>query len=42
MRFPRPRSMDLATSPEFNALRREVLDLIREESLRAALERADA
>jgi NitT/TauT family transport system ATP-binding protein len=42
VRFPRPRSMDLTTSPEFNALRREVLELIREESLRAALERADA
>jgi ABC-type nitrate/sulfonate/bicarbonate transport system ATPase subunit len=42
VRIPRPRSIELTTSPEFNALRREVLDLIREESLRAALERADA
>ena len=39
VRIPRPRSIELTTSPEFNALRREVLDLIREESLRAALER---
>jgi ABC-type nitrate/sulfonate/bicarbonate transport system ATPase subunit len=42
VRFPRPRSIELTTSPGFNALRREVLELIREESLRAALERADA
>jgi NitT/TauT family transport system ATP-binding protein len=35
---PRPRSIELTTSPEFNALRREVLDLIREESVRAAME----
>jgi ABC-type nitrate/sulfonate/bicarbonate transport system ATPase subunit len=40
VRFPRPRSIELTTSPEFNTLRREVLELIREESLRAALERA--
>jgi ABC-type nitrate/sulfonate/bicarbonate transport system ATPase subunit len=38
VRIPRPRSIELTTSPEFNALRREVLDLIREESQRAALE----
>ena len=37
--MPRPRSIELTTSPEFNALRREVLDLIRQESLRAAMER---
>jgi len=36
--MPRPRSIELTTSPEFNLLRREVLDLIREESVRAALE----
>ncbi len=36
--MPRPRSIELTTSPEFNALRREVLDLIREESVRAAAE----
>jgi ABC-type nitrate/sulfonate/bicarbonate transport system ATPase subunit len=40
VRMPRPRSIELTTSPEFNALRREVLELIREESLRAAMERA--
>jgi NitT/TauT family transport system ATP-binding protein len=40
VRMPRPRSIESTTSPEFNALRREVLDLIREESLRAAMERA--
>jgi NitT/TauT family transport system ATP-binding protein len=39
VRMPRPRSIELTTSPEFNALRRQVLDLIREESLRAAMER---
>ncbi|HEX6411872.1 MAG TPA: ABC transporter ATP-binding protein, partial [Burkholderiales bacterium] len=37
--MPRPRSIELTTSPEFNALRREVLELIREESMRAAMER---
>jgi ABC-type nitrate/sulfonate/bicarbonate transport system ATPase subunit len=36
--MPRPRSIELTLSPEFNALRREVLDLIREESVRAATE----
>ena len=40
VRMQRPRSIELTTSPEFNALRRQVLDLIREESQRAALERA--
>ncbi len=35
--MPRPRSIELTLSPEFNALRREVLDLIREESVRAAM-----
>jgi NitT/TauT family transport system ATP-binding protein len=40
--MPRPRSIELTTTPQFNALRREVLDLIREESLRAAMERAGA
>ena len=38
VRMPRPRSIESTTSPEFNALRREVLDLIREESARAAME----
>jgi ABC-type nitrate/sulfonate/bicarbonate transport system ATPase subunit len=39
VRMPRPRSIELTTSPEFNALRREVLELIRQESVRAAMER---
>ena len=38
VRMPRPRRIESTTSPEFNALRREVLDLIREESVRAAME----
>jgi len=38
VRMPRPRSIESTTSPEFNTLRREVLDLIREESVRAAME----
>jgi ABC-type nitrate/sulfonate/bicarbonate transport system ATPase subunit len=38
VRMPRPRSIESTTTPEFNALRREVLDLIREESMRAAFE----
>ena len=38
VQMPRPRSIELTLSPEFNALRREVLDLIREESVRAAME----
>ena len=42
VRMPRPRSIESTTSPEFNALRREVLELIREESLRAAMERIGA
>ncbi len=37
--MPRPRAMELTTSPQFNQLRREVLALIREESQRAAIER---
>jgi NitT/TauT family transport system ATP-binding protein len=36
--MPRPRSIELTLSPEFNALRREVLELIRDESVRAAME----
>jgi ABC-type nitrate/sulfonate/bicarbonate transport system ATPase subunit len=36
--IPRPRAIEVTTSPEFNALRREVLALIREESQRAAAE----
>ena len=38
--IPRPRSIEVTTAPEFNALRREVLALIREESQRAAIETA--
>jgi NitT/TauT family transport system ATP-binding protein len=38
----RPRSIEVTTSPEFNALRREVLALIREESQRAAAEVPEA
>ena len=34
--LPRPRSVDVTTSPVFNELKREVLGLIREESVRAA------
>jgi ABC-type nitrate/sulfonate/bicarbonate transport system ATPase subunit len=34
--LPRPRSIEETTSAGFNALKREVLALIREESLRAA------
>ena len=40
--MPRPRAIELTLSPEFNALRREVLELIREESVRAAMETARA
>jgi ABC-type nitrate/sulfonate/bicarbonate transport system ATPase subunit len=36
--LPRPRTVELTTSPVFNALKREVLALIREESLQAAAE----
>ena len=35
--IPRPRAIEVTTSPEFNALRREVLALIREESAHAAI-----
>ncbi len=34
--LPRPRSLEVTTSAVFNELKREVLALIREESLRAA------
>ena len=37
--LPRPRDIEVTTTPEFNALRREVLALIREESQRAAIDR---
>jgi NitT/TauT family transport system ATP-binding protein len=37
--LPRPRALELTTSPVFNELKREVLALIREESRRAAVER---
>jgi NitT/TauT family transport system ATP-binding protein len=40
--IPRPRVIEVTTSPEFNALRREVLGLIREESERAMKETAGA
>jgi ABC-type nitrate/sulfonate/bicarbonate transport system ATPase subunit len=36
--LPRPRALEVTTSPYFNALKREVLALIREESVRAARE----
>jgi NitT/TauT family transport system ATP-binding protein len=39
--IPRPRAIEVTTSPEFNALRREVLALIREESELAAMSSAD-
>jgi ABC-type nitrate/sulfonate/bicarbonate transport system ATPase subunit len=42
VRIPRPRVIEVTTSPEFNALRREVLALIREESERAMPESAAA
>ena len=32
--LPRPRTMDMLTSPEFVALKREIIDLIREEARR--------
>jgi ABC-type nitrate/sulfonate/bicarbonate transport system ATPase subunit len=38
--LPRPRSLEVTTSPFFNELKREVLALIREESVKAAAERA--
>ena len=37
VQIPRPRAIEVTTSPEFNALRREVLALIREESEQAAI-----
>jgi ABC-type nitrate/sulfonate/bicarbonate transport system ATPase subunit len=37
--LPRPRALEVTTSPYFNELKREVLALIREESVRAARER---
>jgi len=37
----RPRAIEVTTSPEFNALRREVLALIREESKLAAMSSAE-
>ena len=41
VRIQRPRAIEVTTSPEFNALRREVLALIREESELAAMHSAD-
>jgi len=38
--LPRPRSLEVTTSPFFNELKREVLALIRDESVKAAAERA--
>jgi NitT/TauT family transport system ATP-binding protein len=35
--IPRPRAIEVTMTPEFNALRREVLALIREESEHAAM-----
>jgi NitT/TauT family transport system ATP-binding protein len=40
--IPRPRAIEVTTSPDFNALRREVLALIREEAEHAAMESAGA
>jgi NitT/TauT family transport system ATP-binding protein len=40
VKLPRPRALEVTTSPFFNELKREVLALIREESLKAAVERA--
>ncbi|HET7341848.1 MAG TPA: ABC transporter ATP-binding protein [Methylomirabilota bacterium] len=37
--LPRPRPLEVTTSPFFNELKREVLALIRDESLKAAVER---
>jgi len=37
--LPRPRALEVTTSPFFNELKREVLALIREESVKAAVER---
>jgi ABC-type nitrate/sulfonate/bicarbonate transport system ATPase subunit len=37
--LPRPRALEVTTSPYFNEMKRDVLALIREESLRAAGER---
>ena len=36
----RPRTIEITTSPVFNGLKREVLALIREESVRADADRA--
>jgi NitT/TauT family transport system ATP-binding protein len=40
--LPRPRALETTTSPRFNELKREVLALIRDESVRAAREAAGA
>jgi NitT/TauT family transport system ATP-binding protein len=40
--IPRPRAIEVTTSPEFNSLRREVLALIREEIEHAPMESAGA
>jgi ABC-type nitrate/sulfonate/bicarbonate transport system ATPase subunit len=40
VRLPRPRPIEVTTSPEFNELKRELLALIREESVRAAADTA--
>jgi NitT/TauT family transport system ATP-binding protein len=34
--LPRPRTMDLLTTPAFGAIKRQILGLVREESIRAA------
>jgi NitT/TauT family transport system ATP-binding protein len=36
--IPRPRSLDVLTAPEFTALKRRVLTLIRVEAMRALTE----
>jgi NitT/TauT family transport system ATP-binding protein len=38
VRIPRPRAIEVTTSPDFNALRRDVLALIRQQSGRAMAE----
>ena len=38
--LPRPRPLEVITTPEFNALKLEILRLIREEAIQAATEPA--
>ena len=41
VRIRRPRALEVTTSPDFNALRRDVLVLIREERALAAMHLAE-